>query len=190
MQATFFTTEFSSYCFLRKLWVRIKLFKFDKLWEIFEKSSEHYKKIPYFWSNFFYSICFKSTKKRFKMATLTFRLGDHIFFICYLKNHLTFFWDFRLKLFGNISKIFLISRSKFFKLIFLESLAENIWNGYFHYFKNVFVLFLRSCWYSELYFFKRNYGSAEILQSPHYPELKEFYHTQTCRIDKSTHTPF
>jgi hypothetical protein len=35
------------------------------------------------------------------MATLTFRVGDLIFFICYLKNHITFFWDFRSKLFGN-----------------------------------------------------------------------------------------
>jgi hypothetical protein len=78
----------------------------------------------------------KPTKKLFKMAILTFRLGHHIFFIlCYLKNHLTFFGDFRSKLFGNILKIFLISCSKFFKLIFLESLAENIWNDIFHYIK-------------------------------------------------------
>jgi hypothetical protein len=67
----------------------------------------------YFCSNFFYSICFKSTKKLFKMATFTFCLGDHIFFICYLKNHPTFFWDFRSKLLGNILKIFLISCSIF-----------------------------------------------------------------------------
>jgi hypothetical protein len=46
-----------------KIWVRIKLFEFDKLWEIFKKSSEHYKKCLIFCSNLFYSFCFKSTKK-------------------------------------------------------------------------------------------------------------------------------
>jgi hypothetical protein len=69
------------------------------------------------------------------MATLTFRVGDHIFLICYLINHMIFFWDFRSKLFGNILKIDAISCSKFFKLIFLKSLAENIGNEYFNYIK-------------------------------------------------------
>ena len=31
LQATFVTTEFSNYCFLRKFRVRIKLFEFNKL---------------------------------------------------------------------------------------------------------------------------------------------------------------
>ena len=99
-------------------------------------------KIPSIIKNglFFHQIFFtvfvsNQRKKLFKMATLTFRVVDHIFFIWYLKNHTTFFWDFRSKLFGNILKIFLISCSKFFKLIFLESLAENIRNAYFHYIK-------------------------------------------------------
>ena len=69
----------------------------------------------------------------YKMVTFTFRLGDHIFFICSLKNHMTWFSDFWSKIIRNILKIFLISCSKIFKLIFLESLAENIGNGYFHY---------------------------------------------------------
>jgi hypothetical protein len=76
------------------------------------------KKMPYFCLHFFTASVSNQRKQFFKMAT--FRLGD-IFFICYLKDHLTFFWDFRSKLFGNILKIFLISCSKFFKLISLKS---------------------------------------------------------------------
>jgi hypothetical protein len=48
IQATFVTSEFLHYGFFRKFRVQIKLFKFDKLWEIFDKSSEHYEKMPYF----------------------------------------------------------------------------------------------------------------------------------------------
>jgi hypothetical protein len=71
------------------------------------------------------------------MATLTFRVVDHIFFICYLKNHMTFFWDFWSKLFGNILKISLISCSKIFKLIFLKSPAKNIAIAIFYFFSNI-----------------------------------------------------
>jgi hypothetical protein len=93
-------------------------------------------------------------KKIFNMATFTFRVGDYIFFICYLKNHMTLFWDFWSKLFGNIWKIFLISGSKFFKLIFLEFSAENIRNAYFHYiqtclrfvFSLLFILWIIIFW--------------------------------------------
>jgi hypothetical protein len=63
------------------------------------------------------------------MATLIFRVGGHIIFLCYLKNHMTWFCDFRSKVNGNILKIFLVSSSKIFKLIFLESSAENIMNA-------------------------------------------------------------
>jgi hypothetical protein len=93
----------------KKIRVRIKLFEFDKLWEIFENTSEHYKKMAYFFSNFYHSICFKSTKKILQMATWTFCVGDHIFFICYLKNHMTFFWDFGSKLFGNDDFLWIVS---------------------------------------------------------------------------------
>jgi hypothetical protein len=70
--------------------------------------------MPYFCSNFF-SLSFSNYRKTlFKMATLTFCVGDQIFFICYLKNHMTFFGDFGSKLFGNILKIFLICCSNNF----------------------------------------------------------------------------
>jgi hypothetical protein len=69
------------------------------------------------------------------MATLTFRVGDHIFFICNLKNHMTWFGDFWSKIIGNILKIFLISCSKTFKLIFLESPAEIMKNATFYFFQ-------------------------------------------------------
>jgi hypothetical protein len=71
------------------------------------------------------------------MATLTFRVGDHIFFICYLKNHLTWFGDFWSKIIEIISKIFLISCSKTFKFIFLELPAEIIKNAIFYFFSNM-----------------------------------------------------
>jgi hypothetical protein len=80
-------------------------------------------------------------KKLFKMVTLTFRVGDQILFIFYLKNHMTFFLDLQSKLFGNLLKIFLISCLKFFwnpKLIILGMTISTL-------FKYVFVLFLRSC---------------------------------------------
>ena len=129
------TTKFSKYCFLRKFWVRIKLFEFDKLWEILEKSSEHYEKMPYFSFKLFLQYLFEINEKNTSNGHFNFlRRWPHIC-ICYLKNHMTFFWDFRSKLFGNILKIFPISCSKFFKLIFLGSLADNIGNGYFHYIK-------------------------------------------------------
>jgi hypothetical protein len=62
------------------------------------------------------------------MATLFFCVVDHIFFICYLNNQMTWFCDFWSKIIGNILKIFLI-----FKLIFLESSAENIQNATFYF---------------------------------------------------------
>ena len=90
--------------------------------------------MPYFLLKFFFQYLFQINKKKLlKMATLTFRVGDHIFFIWYFKKHMTFFWDYRSKVFGNILKIFLISGSKIFKLVFMESLAENIRNSYFQY---------------------------------------------------------
>jgi hypothetical protein len=44
------------------------------------------KKCLIFRSKFLFNICFKSTKKLYEMATLTFRLGDHIFSMCPEKN--------------------------------------------------------------------------------------------------------
>ena len=66
------------------------------------------------------------------MAPLTFRLGDHIFFICSLKNNMTWFGDFWSKIIRNILKIlsFLV-QTNFFGI--LKAKAENIGNGYFHY---------------------------------------------------------
>ena len=84
-----------------------------------------------------------TTRKVHKIATLTFRVGDHIFSSCSLKNHMTFFWDFWSKLFGNILKIFLISCSKFFKLIFLNSPAKKKGMPFF-YFVLIFPRFFSS----------------------------------------------
>jgi hypothetical protein len=84
------------------------------------------KKGLIFCSNFFSIFVSNQRKTLFKMVTFTFRVGDHIFFIFYLKNHITWFCDFWSKIIWNISKICLISCSKIFKLIFLESSAENI----------------------------------------------------------------
>jgi hypothetical protein len=89
------------------------------------------------------------------MFTLTFREGVHIFFICYLKNYMTLFWDFWSKLFGNILKIFLISGSKFFKLIFLESSAENI--------ENVYLIFNQPNYFCHFASYRRDPG-GELYQ--------------------------
>jgi hypothetical protein len=118
------------------LWFFKKIFSLNltfRIREILGKSSKHNKKCLIFRLNFFFNSGYKSTKKLYKMATSNFRLVDHIFCICSLKNHMTWFSDFWSKIIRNILKIFLISSSKIFKLIFLEFLAENIGNGYFHY---------------------------------------------------------
>jgi hypothetical protein len=81
--------------------------------------------MPFFCS-IFSSFVSHQRKTVFQMATLTFRVGDHICLICFLKNHMTWFCDLWSKIFGNILKIFLISWSKILKLIFLESPAENM----------------------------------------------------------------
>jgi hypothetical protein len=120
------------------------LFKKNFEFELNFSNSTNYekflKKVPniiknaLFFLQIFVTVFFSNQRKKlFKMATLTFCEDDHIFFICYLKNHMTFLLDFRSKLFGNILKIFLISSSKIFKLIFMESMAENIGNAYFYY---------------------------------------------------------
>jgi hypothetical protein len=101
--------------------------------EIMDKSSKHNEKMPYFSIKFFFSIFVSNQREKlYKMATLTFRLADHIFFIFTLKNYMTWLSDFWSKIIRNIFKICLISWSKISKLIILESLAENIRNGYFH----------------------------------------------------------
>jgi hypothetical protein len=51
------------------------------------------------------------------MATLTFPLGDLIFFVCSFKNHMTCLSDFWSKIIKNILKIFHISCSTISKLL-------------------------------------------------------------------------
>jgi hypothetical protein len=63
IQATFVTSEFLHYGFLRKFWVLIKLFEFEKLWEIFDKSSEHYKNMLYFSFKIFFQYMFQINEK-------------------------------------------------------------------------------------------------------------------------------
>jgi hypothetical protein len=77
--------------------------------------------MPYFLFKFFLIFFSKQRKTLFKMATLTFRVSDHIFFICYLKNQMTFFWGFWSKLFGNILKML--------RTNFLKSPTKNIANA-------------------------------------------------------------
>ena len=52
--------------------------------------------MAYFSFKFFFSIFVSNQRKKLsKMATFTFRLlvGDHIFFICSLKNHMKNMWS-------------------------------------------------------------------------------------------------
>ena len=60
------------------------------------------KKCFIFCSNFFQYFFQINKKTLFKMATSTFRVSDHIFFICYLKHHINWFCDFWSKLIGYI----------------------------------------------------------------------------------------
>jgi hypothetical protein len=113
------------------------------------------------------------------MATLTFRVGDHIIFICYLKNHMIWFCDFRSKLIGNILKIFLISSSKICKLVFLESSAENIENATFYYLYSNMFLF---CFFALVYTLNHTFSNKttvwqKSIKALFYSELKKIYHT-------------
>jgi hypothetical protein len=129
-----------------EFWVRIQLFKFVKFWDIFGKSFENYQKLSIFIGNFFWIICFESTRKTLKnfSATLTFRVGDHIFFICSLKNHMTFFWDFWSKIFKKFSHFLFKNFLTYFSGITGWNYEECLF-----FFKYVLVLFLRTCSYSK-----------------------------------------
>jgi hypothetical protein len=116
IQATFVTSEFLHYGFLRKFWVRIKLFELDKLWE----------------------IVLNQRMKLYKIFTFTFRPDDLIFFICSLKNYMTWLIDFWSKIIKNILKIFLIYSSKIFKTNLFGILSWKYWNGYVFYIKICF----------------------------------------------------
>jgi hypothetical protein len=85
-----------------------------KIWKKFRTLCKN----ALFLYKFFSSFVSNQRKTLLKMATSTFRVGDHIFFICYLKNHMTWICDFWSKMFGNILKIFLISCSKILILVF------------------------------------------------------------------------
>jgi hypothetical protein len=87
----------------------------------------------FYFCSIFFQYLFQINEQYFSIATLAFRVSKQIFLMCYLKNHMTEFCDFWSKIFGNILKIFVISCSKIFKLIFLESPAENIENAAFYF---------------------------------------------------------
>jgi hypothetical protein len=105
------------------------------------------------------------------------RRWPHMFNMLFEKSS-DIFLDFRSKLFGNILKIFLISCSKLFKLIFLESLAENIGNGYFHYigicfrfvFSLLFILFNHTFW-------NETTVRQKFIKAVFYAEFRKIYHT-------------
>jgi hypothetical protein len=132
--------------------------------------------LPYFSFKFFFQYLFQiNEKKLYKMATLTFRLGDHIYFICSLKNHMTWFSDFWSKIIRNISKNFLISCSKILKLIFLESLNENMKNTTF-YFIQICPRFLSSPWFIlSTLIFAANHSLGEIGWSSRLSKINKFY---------------
>jgi hypothetical protein len=85
-----------------------------------------------------------------------------------IKKCLIFCSNIWSKLFGNISKIFLISGSKF-----SESLAENMKNGYFN-FIQICPCFLHLLLFIlEIIMFVTNYGLAEIHRSPLLSRIKK-----------------
>ena len=135
----------------------------------FWKSSEHYQKNALFLFKYFFSLFVSNQRKTlFKIATLTFCVGDHIFFLCYLKNHMTFFWDFWLKLFENILKIFFISCSKIFKLIFCNHRLKILRLPPFILFKYSLGLFLRSWSYIPFWMkirFARNLVKPSLIKN-------------------------
>jgi hypothetical protein len=88
IQATFVTSEFLHYGFLRKFWVRIKLFEFDKLWEMFDKSSEHYEKMPYFSFKIFFQYLFQINEKTLQNGHFNFSTRwPHIFYMLFKKSY-------------------------------------------------------------------------------------------------------
>ena len=113
--------------------------------EIFlEKVSKIMKNFPYFSVNFFFKLFVSNQRKKFyKMAT--FRVEDHIFFICSLKNHMTFFGDYWSKIFWKFSS-FLVQN---FQTYFSGIISWKYRECHLTSFKYALVLFLRFDLYSE-----------------------------------------
>jgi hypothetical protein len=171
--------------FLRKLWVRIKLFEFDNYWEIFEKSSEHYKKMPYF----LFNICFKTTKNTLQNGQFKFlRRWPHIFYMLF-ENHMTWFCDFWPKIIGNISKISLISVQKF-QTYFSGIISWKYWECHLLLYSNMSSF----CFFVLVYTLNHNFCNEttvwqKSIEALFYPELKKNYFTEICQIGKPTHPP-
>jgi hypothetical protein len=100
------------------------------------------KKCLIFSSDFFYSICFKSTKKTLQNSYFNFSRNwplwsDHILFICYFKNHMTFFLEFSVetiwKYFGS-SPHFLF---KIFQTNFSGILSWKYWEWLLSLYSNI-----------------------------------------------------
>jgi hypothetical protein len=113
-------------------------------YETFLKKVSHIIKKALFFVRIIFSIFVSNQQNTlFKMVTLNFCIGDHIFFMCSSKNHMTWFCDFWSKIFGNILNN---SCSKNFELIFLESSAVNFTNSTFYFIQ------IRPCFVSLLLF--------------------------------------
>jgi hypothetical protein len=115
------TLKFGSICDILRVYLHIRYFirgdEYSKhtLRLIGFLTGFYYELMPYF---FFKFISIKSTKITLQNSHLNFSR-----YMLFEKSY-DIFRDFRSKLFGNILKIFPISSSKFFKLIYLKSSAE------------------------------------------------------------------
>jgi hypothetical protein len=112
------------------------------------------------------------------MATLTFWVGDHIFFICFLGFLVENIW----KYFENFPHFL-------FKLTFLKSPAKNIANSTFYLFQ-ICPRFVSSIWFIVLIIIfakKLRFGRNRL--KPSLIKNKINYFSRTCQIVKPSCPP-
>ena len=106
------------------------------------------------------------------------------------KNSTNGHFNFGRNYLENILKIFLIFRSKIFKLIFLESSAENIKNTTFFYSNMSSFYFFALVNTLNHNFCNKTTVWEKSIEALFNPEFKENYFTETCQIGKPTRPPF
>jgi hypothetical protein len=148
-------------------------------------------KITLFFHQIFFTVYVSNQRKKlFKMTTLTFRVGDHIFFIWYLKIMCHFIGIFGRNYWKYLENFphFLF---KNFKTYSYWILSWKYWEWLLSLYSNMSSF----CFFALVYTLNRIFWSKttvwqKSIEALFYPKLNKIYHTQTCQIGEQTHPPF
>jgi hypothetical protein len=148
--------------------------------------------MPYFFFKFFYSICFKSTKKTLQNGHFNLsRRWPHIFYTCMLfEKSYEIFLGFSVETIWKYIENFPHFLFKNFQTNFSGILSWKYWEWLLSLYQN------RSsfCFFALVYTLNHNFSNEttvwqKSIKAFFYPELKKFYHTESCKIGKPTHPP-